>query len=76
VISGNTGPVEIDVPGSAACPCPTVKADGAHRLWVPGGLPAGVRLVAAYGREDIMVRVASQLEQAAPWSGRHPPVHA
>ncbi|HEX3712667.1 MAG TPA: amidase [Trebonia sp.] len=44
--------------------------------WTPGGLPVGVQLVAAYGREDVLVRVASQLEQAAPWSGRHPPVHA
>ena len=44
--------------------------------WTPGGLPVGVQLVAAYGREDILVRVASQLEQAAPWSQRHPPVHA
>ncbi len=44
--------------------------------WTPGGLPVGVQLVAAYGREDLLVRVASQLEQAAPWAGRHPPVHA
>jgi amidase len=44
--------------------------------WTPGGLPVGVQLVAAYGREDILIRVASQLEQAAPWSQRHPPVHA
>jgi amidase len=44
--------------------------------WTPGGLPVGVQLVAAYGREDILVRVASQLEQAAPWADRHPPVHA
>jgi amidase len=44
--------------------------------WTPGGLPVGVQLAAAYGREDILVRVASQLEQAAPWSGRRPPVHA
>jgi amidase len=44
--------------------------------WTPGGLPVGVQLVAAYGREDILIRVASQLEQAAPWSDRHPPVHA
>jgi amidase len=44
--------------------------------WTPGGLPVGVQLVAAYGREDILIRVASQLEQAAPWSERHPPVHA
>jgi amidase len=44
--------------------------------WTPGGLPVGVQLVAAYGREDILIQVASQLEQAAPWSDRHPPVHA
>ena len=44
--------------------------------WTPGGLPVGVQLVAAYGREDLLIRVASQLEQAAPWSGRRPPVHA
>jgi amidase len=43
--------------------------------WTPEGLPVGVQLVAAYGQEDILVRVASQLEQAAPWRDRHPPVH-
>jgi amidase len=41
----------------------------------PTGLPVGVQLVAAYGREDILIRVASQLEQAAPWGQRHPQVH-
>jgi amidase len=44
--------------------------------WTPDGLPVGVQLTAAYGREDILVRIASQLEQAAPWADRHPPVHA
>jgi len=44
--------------------------------WTPDGLPVGVQLAAAYGREDILIRVASQLEQAAPWSERRPPVHA
>jgi amidase len=44
--------------------------------WTPGGLPVGVQLVARYGREDVLIRVASQLEQAAPWAGKIPPVHA
>jgi amidase len=44
--------------------------------WTPDGLPVGVQLVAGYGREDLLIRVASQLEQAAPWADRHPPVHA
>jgi amidase len=44
--------------------------------WTPGGLPVGVQLVAAYGREDLLIRVASQLEQAAPWHERRPQVQA
>ncbi len=44
--------------------------------WTPDGMPIGVQLVAGYGREDLLVRVASQIEQAAPWSGQRPPVSA
>ena len=44
--------------------------------WTPDGLPVGVQLAAAYGREDVLVRIASQLEQAAPWADRLPRVHA
>ena len=40
--------------------------------WNDDGLPIGVQLVAAYGREDVLIRVAAQLEAAHPWSDRHP----
>jgi amidase len=39
----------------------------------PEGLPIGIQLAAAYGREDVLIRVASQLESAHPWSSFHPP---
>jgi amidase len=32
-----------------------------------GGLPIGVQLVAPYGREDVLLRVAAKLEEAMPW---------
>jgi amidase len=40
------------------------------------GLPIGVQLVAAPAREDLLVRVAAQLEQARPWAHRRPTVWA
>src|SRR5437588_5623582 len=40
------------------------------------GLPIGVQLVAAFGREDVLLRVAAQLEQAQPWCDRVPRVYA
>ena len=44
--------------------------------WSESGLPVGVQLVAAYGREDQLIGVASELEQTAPWIDRRPPLCA
>lgn len=38
------------------------------------GLPLGVQLVAAHWREDLLLQVSAQLEQAAPWRDRVPPL--
>ncbi|GAA3073582.1 amidase [Streptosporangium carneum] len=38
------------------------------------GLPIGVQVAAAHGREDLLFQIASQLEQAMPWKDRTPPV--
>lgn len=40
------------------------------------GFPIGVHLVAAYGREDLLIQVAEQLETAMPWAHRRPPFGA
>ena len=42
--------------------------------WTDDGLPIGIQLGARSGGEDVLLRLASQLEQAQPWAGRHPPV--
>jgi amidase len=41
-----------------------------------GGLPIGVQLVARFGREDLLLRLASMFEQATPWRERRPALHA
>jgi amidase len=44
--------------------------------WSDSGLPLGIQLTAAPYREDVLIRIASQLEQARPWADRRPPIHA
>ncbi|MGF1426466.1 amidase [Kitasatospora sp. LaBMicrA B282] len=40
------------------------------------GLPIGIQFAAGHGREDVLFRLAGQLERAAPWGHRTPPVWA
>jgi amidase len=58
---------------------PPFNVTGQPAISLPGtqtrqGLPIGVQLVAAYGREDVLLRVAAQLEDADPWANRCPPI--
>lgn len=52
---------------------------GQPAMAVPGGvvdgLPIGVQLVAPHGREDVLVRLAAQLETETRWLDRRPPDH-
>jgi amidase len=42
--------------------------------WNDQGLPIGVQLTAAFGKEDVLFGLAGQLERAARWTNRHPPI--
>ncbi len=42
--------------------------------WPDTGLPAAVQLVGPLGGDELLLKVAAQLEEAAPWSSRWPPI--
>ena len=44
--------------------------------WTDDGLPMGIQFVAAFGRDDLLIRLASELEAAHPWADRRPGVCA
>jgi amidase len=40
--------------------------------WSADGLPVGVQFTSAYGREDMLIRIAAQMEDAQPWAAKRP----
>ncbi|MBV6760305.1 amidase [Rhodococcus opacus] len=61
---------------------PVANAAGLPAMTVPlstdpvTGLPIGAQFIAGPGREDLLFRLAGQVERARPWADRHPPVWA
>jgi amidase len=53
--------------GQPAISLPLARADS--------GLPIGIQLVAAYGREDLLFQIAGQLEQEVSWADHRSPLH-
>jgi amidase len=43
--------------------------------WTPDGLPVGVQFVGPADGETLLLQVGTQLEAAAPWADRLPPVY-
>lgn len=39
-----------------------------------GGLPIGVHFGAGFGKDALLLQLAAELERAAPWAGRRPPI--
>ncbi|MEP4485115.1 MAG: amidase [Halioglobus sp.] len=44
--------------------------------WSEDNLPIGMMFTAAYGNEALLLKLARQLEETAPWVERRPPLHA
>ncbi|WP_256701249.1 amidase family protein [Caballeronia sordidicola] len=59
---------------------PVFNAAGLPAMSVPlfndeaSGLPIGMQFVAPAGREDLLFRVAGQLERNLPWAARKPSI--
>lgn len=42
--------------------------------WSAAGLPIGVHLAAAFGRDEVLISLCAEIERAAPWAGKRSPI--
>jgi Asp-tRNA(Asn)/Glu-tRNA(Gln) amidotransferase A subunit family amidase len=42
--------------------------------WTKDGLPVGVMFSGRFGEDDLLFRLAAQLEKARPWAGQKPKI--
>ena len=54
---------------AAGCPAASLPLG-----WTADGLPIGVQIACAHGRDDRVLALSAQLEAAAPWAARRPGV--
>ena len=61
--------------------CAVFNASGQPAVSLPlgvgaGGLPIGVHLAARFGDDETLIALCAEIERAAPWGARRPPVWA
>ncbi len=60
--------------------CAVFNASGQPAASVPlgmvNGLPVGVHLAARFGDDETLLALCAEIERAAPWAHRRPPLHA
>lgn len=60
--------------------CAVFNASGQPAASLPlglvDGLPIGIHLAARYGDDETLLSLCAEIERAAPWAHRRPPLHA
>jgi amidase/6-aminohexanoate-cyclic-dimer hydrolase len=42
--------------------------------WSASGLPIGIHLAAAFGQDETLIALCAEVERAAPWAAKRPPM--
>ena len=76
---GRPAPLAVDMAGRFTPFTPPFNVTGQPAITLPAGigddgLPLSVQLIGAIGAEDVLYSLAAQIESAAPWADRRPPM--